>query len=475
MVHKASRATWYNFTFFLLLLLFKTMALPAGAVGLPDIFGSHMVLQQQAEVTIWGWGKPQEGITVTGSWDTTPVKTHANNLAQWKVQLKTPEAGGPYTVKVQGYNTIVFEDVLIGEVWLCSGQSNMEWSANMGIDNAKEEIKNASYPTIRFFSVPHRTADATQLNSGGEWVVCSPETMANFSAIGYFFGRELQQKLNVPVGVINSSWGGTPAEVWATPESIESNNELAATAAKLSEMAWGPKDPGKAYHAMIAPLIPYKIAGALWYQGETNTGFPEVYAQLLPALIKGWRGKWGYEFPFYFVQIAPWKYGRVGEGVLLRDAQRKSLVVPNTGMVVISDIGDIENIHPGNKKDVGKRLANWALNKTYGKSDVAFSGPLYREMKIEDKSIRIFFDHAENGLLCKGKNLTHFEIAGDDQRFVQAQARIEGGTIVVQAKGVKEPKAVRFAWSNTAEPNLFNKEGLPASCFRTDDWPIEIK
>ena len=458
----------------LLLLLVGNPASLFANVSMPAIFGDHMVLQQQSEVMIWGWAKSGEEVTVTGSWDENPVKTKASPLAQWSVTLKTPAAGGPYTLKVQGYNSLLFEDVLIGEVWLCSGQSNMEWSANAGIDKAEEAIKGANQPEIRFFSVLHRTADVPQLDLGGEWVVSTPETMANFSAIGYFFGLEIHQNLNVPVGLINSSWGGTPAEIWVKPEVITDNEELASNAAGLKQEPWGPKDPGKAYNAMIAPLIPYKIAGALWYQGESNTAFPHNYENLLPALIKNWRNEWGYEFPFYYVQIAPYQYGRPAEGAVLRDSQRKALSVPKTGMVVISDIGNIENIHPTNKKDVGLRLANWALNKTYGKTNIPVSGPLYKDMKIEGSKIRLSFDHAQNGLISKGKELTHFEIAGEDQKFVPAKAKIDGNTIVVSAKSVKKPVAVRFGWSNTAEPNLFNKDGLPASSFRTDDWPIEF-
>ncbi|RDV14986.1 sialate O-acetylesterase [Pontibacter diazotrophicus] len=445
----------------------------AWAVTVPAIFNDHMVLQQNAEVTIWGSGKSGEEVTVTGSWDNKPVKTKASNLAKWSVKLKTPAAGGPYTVTIKGYNTIVINDVLTGEVWLASGQSNMEWSAAAGIDKAEQEIPKANYPEIRFFSVAHQTADGPQLDLKGEWVVSTPETMKHFSAIGYFFGRELHHELNVPVGVINSSWGGTPGEVWVNPEVIAGDPVLTKAAAQQKEVEYGPIQPGKAYHAMIAPLIPYRIAGALWYQGESNTSAPEAYATLLPALINNWRSEWGYDFPFYFVQIAPYKdYGPYA-GALLRDSQRKSLNTPGTGMVVVSDIGNNDDIHPRNKLDVGKRLANLALNKTYGKTERPASGPLFRDMKVEGRKVRLFFDYAENGLVSKGKALTNFEIAGEDQNFVKADARIEGNTVVVQAKSVKNPVAVRYEWSNAVNPNLYNKAGLPASSFRTDNWPVK--
>ncbi len=459
-------------TILLLFIISKTTLL--ANVGLPSIFNSHMVLQQNAEVKLWGWAKALEPITVTTSWDQLSYKTEASPDANWAVTIKTPTAGGPYTITVQGYNTIVLEDLLIGEVWLVSGQSNMEWSARAGIDNAEEAIKNADYPAIRLFTVDHRTADAPQLDHGGTWKICTPESMIDFSAIAYFFGSELHNKLNVPIGLINSSWGGTPAEVWVKPEVVASRPELANAAAKLQQVAWCPKDPGKAYYAMIAPLIPFRIAGVLWYQGETNTASPNTYETLFTALIHSWRTEWNYEFPFYFAQIAPFTYGRPMEGALLRDAQRRSLRVPKTGMVVVSDIGNTTDIHPTNKKDVGLRFASLALVNTYGKQNLPVSGPLYQSMKVEGSKIRVYFAHADTGLKAKGNKLTHFEIAGPDGKFVPASARIDGKTVLVNSNKVKNPVAVRFAWHNTAEPNLFNSEGLPASTFRTDDWPIDL-
>lgn len=435
-------------------------------VSLPAIFGDHMVLQQKAEVTIWGWGKPLEEVAVLTSWDQKTVKTVATNQAKWQVKVQTPSAGGPYSITIKGHNTIELKDVLIGEVWLCSGQSNMEWSARSGIDGADEAVKTAQYPNIRFFSVSHRTADGPQVDLGGEWVVCTPETMQHFSAVAYFFGRRLQQELNVPVGLINSSWGGTPIEVWMNPSVVGGDPVLANSAASLKPVQWGPEKPGRAYHAMIAPIIPYRIAGALWYQGESNTANGTTYAEMLEGLVQSWRKEWGFEFPFYYVQIAPYEYGEPMAGAVVRDEQRQAMRIPKTGMVVVSDIGNIKDIHPRNKLDVGIRLANWALNKTYNKPGIPVSGPLFREMKTEGKKIRLFFDYAENGLFCRGEKLKFFEIAEEDGKFMPAEAVIAGNTIVVRADGVRKPVAVRFAWSNTAEPNLFNKEGLPASCFK---------
>ncbi len=442
-------------------------------VTLPAIFSDRMVLQQQSELIIWGWARALEPVTVIASWDHQAVQTKADNHANWQVKIKTPKAGGPYHLIIIGNNTIVLQDVMIGEVWLCSGQSNMEWSANAGIEGGAEHIQQANYPHIRFFQVGHRTAPARQLDVTGQWEECTPQTMSHFSAVGYFFGRELHQRLHVPIGLINSSWGGTPAETWMNPEIIRNDEEFAQAASRFKPVAWCPMEPGAAYHAMIAPLTQFVIAGVIWYQGETNTLNPIEYRRLFPALIASWRQDWQRDFPFYYVQIAPYNYGPQPNGVLLREAQLLSLTVPNTGMVVVSDIGNINDIHPRNKHDVGRRLANWALAKTYGLADIAYSGPIYRRMVVEGDKIRLFFDHAENGLVCKGDRLTHFQIAGQDRLFVDANAKIDGSTVVVKSPKVKKPIAVRFGWSNTAEPNLFNAEGLPASCFRTDDWPIQ--
>jgi len=455
--------------------LIVTIALPTQArVVLPSIFGDHMVLQQNSELVVWGWARPLEEVAVTGSWDRKTVRAKADSHANWRVTLNTPSAGGPHTLAVLGSNTVVLEDVLVGEVWLCSGQSNMEWSARSGIDNGTAEILQANYSGIRLFQVAQRSADAPQLDVEGRWTACSPQTMIDFSAVAYFFGRELYRHLDIPIGLIESSWGGTSVQTWMNPGIIREDEEFARSAARIHRVPWCPVTPGSAYHAMIAPLIPYPIAGVIWYQGESNTYDPLPYQRLFPALIDNWRDEWGASFPFYYVQIGPFEYGKPQVAALVRDAQRLCMSVPDTGMVVISDIGHSTDNHPRNKQDVGKRLASWALARTYKKDTIPFSGPLYREMKVEGGTIRIFFDFAENGLLCRGEKLTHFQIAGRDKVFVEAQARIDGNTVVVSAPEVRDPVAVRFGWSNAAEPNLFNKEGRPASCFRTDNWEISL-
>ncbi|MEH0153285.1 sialate O-acetylesterase [Limibacter armeniacum] len=454
----------------LLCLLLLTFSFDLFAnISLPSIFGHHMVLQQQETVNFWGWGKPGEEVHITCSWSPeTDYKTIVSNLGKWNIDVSTPEAGGPFNIHIKGYNAIDIEDVLIGEVWLGSGQSNMEWTPALGIDNAEEEKVKANYPEIRFFNVLSSTADTPQQQLHGEWVKCTPESMYYFSALLYFFGRELHQQMNVPVGLINSSWGGTPVEVWIHESAIQNDRILAKNASLLQEMSWGPHQPGKAYNTMIHPLIPYKIKGALWYQGETNTANPHHYARTLKTLIETWRAEWGYDFPFYYAQIAPYRdYGNDNvNGAVVRDQQRKVMeLVPNTGMVVTSDIGNLDNIHPGNKQDVGKRLATWALSKQYGKVGYAFSGPAYKAYELKQDKIILSFDYAESGLVAKGGDLKAFEIQGDDEKWYSASAKIKGNKVTVWSDKVSHPTAVRYGYSNDSDPKLFNESGLPASCF----------
>jgi sialate O-acetylesterase len=462
-----------NIFFFLLIAALGNIQ---AKVSLLAVFSSHMVLQQNSRVTIWGWANPLEKVKVTGSWDNDTAKVTADNQAKWGVTLKTPAAGGPYLVTVAGSDTIVLKDVMIGEVWLCSGQSNMEMSAGWSINNAAKEISDANYPQIRLFQVDKRAAEYPQLDVAGTWKTCTPSSMKDFSAAGYFFGRDLYKNLKVPIGLINSSWGGTPAETWVNPDTIASSKILTEAAKKISDtMPWCPGEPGKTYNSMIFPLIPFKIAGVIWYQGEANTANPETYSQLFSTLINDWRDEWKEEFPFYYVQIAPYNYETPYTGVLVREAQLKCLSLPGTGMVVISDIGNLTDIHPKDKQDVGKRLANWALAKTYNKKGISYSGPLYRSYKTEGNKIRIYFNFAGSGLTARGGTLTNFQIAGSDSLFVPAKAEIKDSTVIVYSDKVQNPIAVRYAWKNAVDPNLFNKEGLPASSFRTDDWKIKLK
>ena len=438
-------------------------------VSLPNIFGDNMVLQRNSEVKIWGWANPKEEIKLVSSWNNQEYKVTANNQAQWELKIKTPEAGGPYTISIKGYNEIVLKNILIGEVWVCSGQSNMEMSASWGIDNGEEEVKNATNPTIRFFTVSKLTATTPQNNLLGNWTESSPETMKNFSAVGYFFAKHLQEDLkNVPIGLISSNWGGTPAEIWMPEEVVQNDAVLLENAKKLNEQEYGPRQPGRAYNAMIYPIVGFKIAGTLWYQGESNVG-SEVYDKTLSALITSWRKVWQDDFPFYYVQIAPFKNGSNNfSNVIVRNSQRKLLKeINNTGMVVISDVSDTIDIHPKDKKSVGIRLANLALANTYKTNSKLVNGPLFKGIKIEKNKAIVSFDYAD-GLYFENKKSNQFEVAGADGIFYTAEASIKNDEVILTSKKVVNPAKVRFAWGNTIQSYLFNKANLPASSFITD-------
>jgi len=619
-----------------------------------------MVLQQQSEVPIWGWAKEGQKITVLTSWDQQTATTVTGTGGKWMVKVKTPSAGGPYTVQISGKKKIVLEDILIGEVWVCSGQSNMEmplkgWPGGP-IKNSASEIQSANFPDMRFFTVPRATSVEPLDDCIGSWSACTPETARDFSATAYFFGRELLRKLNVPIGLIFTSWGGTVAEAWMSKDYVEQipfftttpgtfdpvafkahqkevfnreqtkwatsvgfinaqqaplwaieadsdpvwtavtvpsnwdqtflgdhtgladyrmiftvpdswiekdlilelgpidemdmtwvngtlvgthldvydwatkriykipagmlkkgENLLAVRVANTSGIGGINGDPGmlkirpeksktkwlplagtwKArkgasftalspspecvdcnepnvptalYNGMIAPVIPFGIKGAIWYQGESNRYDGELYKKIFPGMIANWRHDWNRgDFPFYFVQIAPYTYRDSNSTGLLREAQDHTMrTVPNTGMAVTMDIGELKNIHPANKQDVGKRLALWALNKDYGFKDVTYTAPVFKTFTVEGNQIRISFDLFNQQLKSDGGELTCFRIAGEDYQFVPARAVIDNGTILVSADGIAHPVAVRFAWESTDQPNLFGTSGLPVGPFRTD-------
>ena len=435
-------------------------------VTLPNVISDNMVLQRNSEVTIWGWANPQEEVVITPSWNNREYKVKASNQAKWEIKIKTLEAGGPFTISIKGYNEIVLKNILIGEVWICSGQSNMEMSASWGIENGDAVVKNATNPSIRFFMVPKLTATSPQNNVSGNWTECAPETMKYFSATGYFFAKRLQEQLkNVPIGLISSNWGGTPAEIWMPEEVIQNNAVLLESAKTRKEETYCPNQPGRAFNAMIYPLTGFKIAGVIWYQGESNVG-SSVYDKIFSALITSWRKLWNYEFPFYYVQIAPYKYGENHfGGVEIRNAQRKVLQeVANTGMAITSDISPIDDIHPKDKKSVGIRLANLALVNTYKTNSDLVNGPLYKGFTIDKNKVVVAFDYAEE-LHFTTKKSNQFEIAGDDNVFYEAVAVIKKNTVILKAAQVQHPKKVRFAWTNTSQSELFNKANLPASSF----------
>lgn len=644
---------------------------------MPAVFSDNMVLQRNAEAPFWGKAKPDETVTVKASWgEEASAKADSDSL--WMCKIKTPDAGGPYEVTVAiGGRQINYKNVLIGEVWICSGQSNMAmpmkgWPPNDTIQNSARDIAAANNSFIRFFTVERKISFEKLSNCGGTWLVCSPETAADFSATAYYFAKKLYDELKIPIGLINTSWGGTPVEAWAdadflaetpyyktltedmknvvaaakqynswleshtkvdvnskpsdtkwqnldlnddkykneyyndgawmdinlpgyiensglagfdgaiwfrkkasvpeewrgkeltlelgpiddmdvtyvngekvgaydkdgfysTPRVYTVNKDLTESGSLLiavrvidpqgfggfgggegsmkliekesdsvislggnwkcmpaaewngtalyifdkgqadfdnrpkQSMIYSPNSPSVLYNGMIHPLIPYAIKGAIWYQGESNTGEPDKYAVVFPQMIKNWRHDWGYDFPFYYVQIAPYNYGKTTPAQRLREAQLKTLAVKNTGMAVTLDIGNPANIHPANKKDVGERLALWSLAKDFGK-DVVFTGPIYKSMNVNGGNIILDFEYAE-GLNIKPDNgKTYFLIAGADKVFKEAEVKADGNKLIVSSPEVKEPAAVRYSWENESGASLFNGAGLPASSFRTDNW-----
>lgn len=437
-------------------------------VKLPRLFGDHMMLQREVPLLVWGWAEPDEAVKV--SLGEQSQETRADRNGAWELRLPPMKAGGPFPMTVAGKNSITLKNVMVGEVWVCSGQSNMEWGVVVS-NHAREEINAANYPNIRLFTVPKRLSAEPTSDVEAKWHVCSRETISYFSAVAYSFGRKLHQDLDVPVGLVVAAVGGTRIEPWTPAVGVESVLELA----KIDK----PQN-GELYNGMIHPLTRFPMRGVIWYQGEGNVGDGMRYYHRMRALVGGWRSVWGRgDFPFYYVQLAPLNWGGKPkeQHAELWEAQTRALAIPNTGMVVTNDIGNIGDAHPRNKQEVGRRLALWALAKTYGKKDLVCSGPLYRSMNVEGNKIRIRFDHVEGGLRSRdGKPLTWFTIAGADRKFVPASAEIDGDSVLVGSDLVREPVAVRFAWHQIAEPNLMNQAGLPASSFRTDDWPgVTIK
>lgn len=454
-------------TFYIFLLIAN---ISMANISLPSVFSDNMVLQRNSTTKIWGWASPGEEIKLVASWNPTDtLSTKGNRQAKWELKLKTPEGPGPYTITISGYNTIELKNVLVGEVWLASGQSNMEWSASAGIINGEEAIKNANNPNIRFFDVPRIAAEYPQNDVKSNWVECTPETMKYFSAIAYFFGKKLEESLNVPIGIIGSNWGGTPAEIWIPKDAFEKDEKLTEAASKLVKEEWGPNEPSRAFNGMIHPLVPYTIAGVIWYQGETNTSNPKYYKYVFSSLIKSWREKWDIDFPFYFAQIAPYNYGTNYAGVQIRDAQRRTLDIPNTGMVITSDFCDVEDIHPKNKIPIGLRFANLALKNHYKLNTNLVEGPLFDKVVFENKKAKVYFKNSE-GLYFKPEKISLFEIAGEDLIFYPAKATIKNNTIIAYSKKVINPKYIRFAWGNTSISNLFNTANIPASSFTTENY-----
>ena len=448
------------------------------------LFTDNMVLQRDADIVVWGHADAGEKVTVTLGDATATAET--DKEGNWKAKLPATKAATALTLKIAGKNTVEFKNVAVGDVWVCSGQSNMEWSnqSSYDLDRVKTGAKN---PNLRLFTVAKRTsptplADQDDLKHFSKWSESAPETIPGFSAVAYHFGQNIQKSTKVPVGLIHTSWGGTPAEAWTSTEALDAVPELkyyATNGKKATEQfdkdkkAIGPNVPASLYNAMIHPLLQFPVKGAIWYQGESNAGRAYEYRTLFTTMIEDWRKKWGTELPFYAVMLAPWHAGDA-EGVSwaeLREAQvYATKKLKHVGLAVINDVGDLFDIHPRDKMTVGNRLALAARADAYGEK-IAGSGPTYKESKIEEDKVFITFDNLGGGLMSKYQTLNGFTICGEDKYFYPAKAVIVGTTIEVTSEKVSKPVAVRFGWKNYPVVNLYNKEGLPAVPFKTDDFP----
>ena len=473
---------------FLLTLLFLALSLSSVAeVKLSGVLTSDMVLQRDKPITIWGWAAKGEKVNVT--FNNLTKKTKADASGEWKVVFPAMQAGGPYELKAQGKNVITLDNILIGDVWVCSGQSNMGVTMK-DINNSAKEIAGANYPNIRLFNLPRNMPPQPANDTkGGQWSMCTPDNIRGFSAVAYFFGRDVQKEIDVPIGLIHTSWGGSNAEAWTSMDWLVKLDkyknypaQLAETLKKTDSLTLARlKHPNglhtSLFNGMINPLLKLAVKGAIWYQGESNAYEGRLYQTMFPNMIECWRTKWNQpEMPFLYVQLANYTDELPEPGksnwANLREAQLLTLSHPNVGMAVTVEIGDAKNIHPTNKQDVGYRLALNALKLVYGK-DIVYSGPIYKSMSVEGNKIAISFNHLGSGLMVKDKYgyPKSFAIAGADQKFYWAQAEIQGDKVVVSSPKVANPVAVRYAWAdNPGDANLYNKEGLPASPFRTDNW-----
>jgi sialate O-acetylesterase len=473
-------------------------------VKLANLFTPHAVLQQGVNVPVWGTAEANEAVTVTIAGQTATATTDANG--KWVAQISALKAGGPFELVVKGKNEVKVPDILVGEVWIASGQSNMEWTVGFGSATDQEKA-SANYPNLRMFTVTKAVSSKPAKDVGGNWVACTPQTVNGFSAVAYFFAKELHKTLNVPVGIIHTSWGGTPAESWTELSALETSPDLKPIVDRAKQTLdaypkqledWRvaaekaekdglpipplPKDlrsdswrPGGLFNAMVAPLAPYAVKGVIWYQGESNAPRAFQYRTLLPAMIKTWRDAWkANELPFYIVQLAnftppPAEPGD-SEWAELREAQTLTAKMPANGIACTIDIGDAADIHPRNKEDVGKRLSLIALNKLYGKSDIVFSGPEYESMTVDSDKVILKFKNA-TGLSTRDNAAPKgFAVAGEDRKWYWADAKIDGEQVIVRSDKVAKPVAARYGWANNPPTNLYNKAGLPAMPFRTDDW-----
>lgn len=453
-------------------------------IRLPALVGDGMVLQQNSNASLWGWAKQGALVTVKGSWNKKSYTTRADARGKWMMKVATPAAGGPYQLTISDGQPLHIKDILIGEVWLCSGQSNMEMPMkgfrDQPILGSNDAIFNANNNQLRIYTVPRAVERNTKDTSkSSPWKTSTAENISNFSATAYYFGRILQAQLKVPVGLINASYGGSPAEAFMSEDALKNFPEISIPADTGSEKLTN-KFATVLYNGMIHPIIGYTIRGCIWYQGETNYDRPDQYEKLFPAMVQSWRSEWAQgNFPFYFAQIAPYTYGGFTSATpnsklnsaYLRDAQRKAAAaIPACGMVVLMDKGEEKSIHPADKETVGKRFAYLALADTYGMKGFAYQSPAYDSLMVAGNVATIRFKHAPTGLTSFGKPLTQFEIAGADKTFYPAQAVISRGMVQLSSPMVAKPVAVRYAFKDFIVGELFGVDGYPVSSFRTDDW-----
>lgn len=442
-------------------------------IALPSMFADKMVLQQNTKATIWGWGNASSTVKLVGSWaEKDTISAKVDCFGKWIASLPTGKSGGPYTLSVfDGNSRIDLHDVMLGEVWLCSGQSNMEWTPNNGLTDKAREVAAADCQDIRFFYVPKRASRSAQEDCYGQWEVCTPKVMRKRSAVAYFFARHLRDSLKVPVGVIVSAWGGTPAEAWTPTDIINGNPDFQLNQLKQT-YPWWPMEAGVLYNQMLHPLLPLKFAGAIWYQGETNRDNPYHYGPLLKNMIESWRREAGRNFPFYLVQIAPYQYHSTDNGpALIREAQEWVVRhTENTGLAVVSDcVEDLSTIHPINKRPVGKRLADLALAKTYKTLSGIHESPFLQACENKGGKLILTFSSASNGLVCRGKEVKGMQISGPDGKYIPAKVSINGNNqLVVYSPKVKTPVSARYCFDDDTVGNLFNAEGYPVAPFSTD-------
>ena len=466
----------------LLLLVFQAHA----ELKLPKVFADHMVLQRELAIPVWGWADAREWVNV--EFNNKKYRVRADKEGKWSLKLDSFSAGGPYTLSVNTKKeSVVYSDVLVGDVWLLGGQSNMEWVLK-NTNNGEDSIKVADYPTIRLFEVGRNLSlRAIEDVPEAKWSVCSPETVANFSAIGYYFARQIQADLDVPIGLLDINWGGTVSEAWTSDTALKTHADFQQKV--QANLADGPKDfsnpddrkpnnwPTSLFYGMLEPVIPFGIKGALWYQGESNAPRAYQYREIFPLMIEDWRSHWGQgDFPFLWVQLANFKQPKEkaedSDWAELREAQTMALSLPNTGQAVIIDKGEANDIHPRDKWTVGQRLAVAAKKVAYG-LEVVHSGPTYSAMRVEGNTVRISFENVGSGLVVEDKYgyVKGFSVAGSDKVFHWVKGRQEGNEIVLDTSKISNPVAVRYGWAdNPDDVNLYNKEGLPANPFRTEEW-----